>query len=126
MAPIDELRDGQSPVLGGRHLKGTRNNQPNDGFGGEGGVGEAIRTGRTRGGGRSPIVSVANGVTKKKIREGGGAPDFDGFCLLVGHNNQPKSGHIVGMYLGEAGHRAITIGEDAVESIRPSDFEAKK
>ncbi len=73
-----------------------------------------------------PSFQVANGVTKKKIREGGGASDFDGFCLLVGHNSQPKSGLIVGMYLGEAGRRAITIGEDAVESIRPSDFEAKK
>ncbi len=64
-------------------------------------------------------------MTKKRNREGGGASDFDGFCLIVGHNNQPKSGLIIGIYLGEAGRRAIMIGEDAVESIRPSDFEAK-
>jgi hypothetical protein len=71
-----------------------------------------------------PSFQVANGVTKKN-RECGGASDFDGFCLMVGCNNQPKSGHIVWIYLGEAARRAITIGEDAVESIRPSNFEAK-
>jgi hypothetical protein len=27
--------------------------------------------------------------------------------------------------MGEAARRAITIGEDAMESFRPSDFEAK-
>jgi hypothetical protein len=44
---------------------------------------------------------------------------------MVGHNNQPKSGLIVGIYLGEAGRRVIMIVEDAVESIQPSDFEQK-
>ena len=48
---------GGAPVLGGPHLKGKRNNQPNDGVGGGGGFGEAIRTGETRGGGRLSIVS---------------------------------------------------------------------
>ena len=57
---------GRAPVLGGRHLKGTRNNQPNDGFGGGRGVGEAIRTGGTPGGDVRPSFQVANGVTKKK------------------------------------------------------------
>ena len=116
---------GGAPVLGGHHLKGTRNNQPNDGFGRGGGLGEAIRTGGTRGGGRLPIVSGGKWSDEKKNREGGGASDFDGFCLMVGCNNQPKSGRIVWIYLGEAARRAITIGEDAVESIRPSNFEAK-
>ncbi len=60
------------------------------------------------------------------IREGAGASNFDGFCLMVGHNNQPKSGRIIGICLGEAARKAITIGEDVVKSIRPSDFEAKK
>ena len=79
------------------------------------------------GGDVCPSNQVANGATKKKEnREGGGASDFDGFCLIVGHNNQPKSGRIVGICLGEVARRAITIGEDAVASIRPSDYEAKK
>ena len=42
------------------------------------------------------------------------------------HNNQPKVGSIVGIYMVEAARRAMTIGEDAVPSYRPSDFEAKK
>jgi hypothetical protein len=63
----------RAPVLGGRHLKGTRNNQPNDGFGGGGGVGEAIRTGGTRGGGRLPIVSGGKG-SDKKIERAVGPP----------------------------------------------------
>jgi hypothetical protein len=69
-------------------------------------------------------VQVANGVIKKN-RDGGGASNFDGFCLMVGRNNQLKSGRIVWIYLGEAARRAIMIREDAVESIPPSNFEAK-
>ncbi len=83
--------------------------------------------GGTRGGGRLPIVLGGElRDEKNKNREGGGASDFDGFCLIVGHNNQPKSGRIVAICLGEAARRAITIGGDAVESFRPSDFKAKK
>ncbi len=48
---------GGAPVLGGRHSKGKRANQPNDGVGVGGGFGEAMQTGGTRGGGRLPIVS---------------------------------------------------------------------
>ena len=48
---------GGAPLLGGRHLKGRRDNQPIDGVGGGGGTGEAMRTGGTRGGGRLPIES---------------------------------------------------------------------
>ncbi len=42
------------------------------------------------------------------------------------HNNQPKVGRIVGIYMVEAARRAMTIGEDAVPSYRKSDFEGKK
>ncbi len=42
------------------------------------------------------------------------------------HNNQLKVGRIVGIFMVEAACRAMTIGEDAVPSFRPSDFEAKK
>ena len=52
-----EMGGGGAPVLGGRHSKGTRNNQPNDGFDVGGGIGEAIRTVRTRGGGYLLVVS---------------------------------------------------------------------
>ena len=118
---------GGAPVLGGPHLKGKRNNQPNDGVGGGGGFGEAIRTGETRGGGRLSIVSGDEMRDEKnKNREGDGASDFDGFCSIVGHNNQPKSGRIVGVYMGEAARRAKTIGGDADASFRPSDFWGKK
>jgi hypothetical protein len=48
---------GGAPVLGGPHLKGKRDNQPNDGVGGGGGFGEVIRMGETREGGPLPIVS---------------------------------------------------------------------
>jgi hypothetical protein len=42
------------------------------------------------------------------------------------HNNQPKVCRIVRIFMVEPAHRATTIGEDAVPSFRPSDFEAKK
>ncbi len=57
---------GGAPVLGGRHLKMKRDNHPKDGVGGGGGVGEAIRMGGTRGGGRLPIVSGGELRDKKK------------------------------------------------------------
>jgi hypothetical protein len=47
----------RAPVFGDRHLKGRRDNQPIDDVGGGGSTGEAMRMGRTRGGGRLPIVS---------------------------------------------------------------------
>ena len=44
---------------------------------------------------------VANGATKKYLnRDGDGASDFDGFCWIGGHNNQPKIDRIVKLYLG--------------------------
>ena len=113
---------GGAPVLGGHHLKGTRNNQPNDGFGRGGGLGEAIRTGGTRGGGRLPIVSGGElRDEKNKNREGDGASDFDGYVGMARRNNQPKVSRIVGVYLGEAARRAKTIWEDAVTPFRPFD-----
>ena len=43
------------------------NNQPNDGVGGGGSIGEAMRTGGTCVGGRLPIVSGGEWTKKKKI-----------------------------------------------------------
>ncbi len=57
---------GGAPVLGGRHLKIKRDNQPKDGVGGVGGTGEAMRTGGTRGGGRLPVVSGGELRDEKK------------------------------------------------------------
>ena len=51
---------GGAPILGGCLVVEICNNQPNDGVGGGGGVGEAMLTGGTRGGGRVPIVSGGN------------------------------------------------------------------
>ncbi len=71
---------GGAPVLGGRHLKIKRDNQPKDGVVGGWGIGEAIRTGGTRGGGRLTIVSGCElRDEKNKNREGNGASDFDGY-----------------------------------------------
>ncbi len=70
---------GGAPVLGGRHLKLKRDNQPKDGVGGGGGFGEAIRTGGKRGGGRLPIVLGGELRDEKNTnREGNGGSDFDG------------------------------------------------
>ena len=81
MAPIDELSVGGAPVLGGRHSKGKRDNQPNDGVGGGGSFGEAMRTGGTRGGGCLPIVLGGELRDEKNDnREGDGALNFDGSC----------------------------------------------
>ncbi len=90
-------------------------------------VGEAIKTGGTRGGGRLLIALGGEWSDEKnKKREGNGASDFDGFFWMGGHNNQPKSGPIVRIYLGETARRAVMIGEDAIESFRPLEFGAKK
>ena len=51
---------GGAPVLGGRHLKIKRDNQPKDGVGGGGGFGEAIRMGGTLGEDVCPSFRVAN------------------------------------------------------------------
>ena len=40
---------------------------------------------------------------RNKNREGDEASDFDGTCWMGGRNNQPKSGHIVRILLGETG-----------------------
>ena len=113
---------GGAPVLGGRHLKLKRDNQPKDGVGGGGGFGEVIRTGGARGGGRLPIVSGGElRDEKNKNREGDGASDFDGSCCIGERNNQPKVGRIDGVYLGEATRRAVVIGDHAVTPFWPSD-----
>jgi hypothetical protein len=75
---------------------GRRNNQPNDGVGSGMGIGEAMKTGGTRGGGRLLIALGGKWSDEKnKNREGDGALDFDGFCWMGVHNNQPKSSHNV-------------------------------
>ena len=56
-------------------------------------VGEAVNT----------SFWAANRAKKNKNREGDGASDFDGFCWMGGRNNQPKSGRIVRILLGETG-----------------------
>ena len=68
---------------------------------------------------------AANRAKKNKNREGDGASDFDGFYWIGGRNNQLTSDRIGGIYLGETARRAITVGEDAVESFQPSDFGQK-
>jgi hypothetical protein len=44
---------------------------------------------------------------------------------MGGRNNQPKVSLIAFRYLGETARRGAAIGEDAVESFRPSDFGQK-
>ena len=44
---------------------------------------------------------------------------------MGGHNNQLKSSRNVGVNYGETACRAMTIGEDAIESFRPSEFGPK-
>ena len=79
-------------MLGGRHLKGRRDNQSNDGVGGGGGTGEAMRMDGTRGGGRLPIVLGGEwSDEKKENREGDGASDFDGSVEWRDATTNPKS-----------------------------------
>jgi hypothetical protein len=54
--PSKNLEMGGAPVLDGRHLKVRCNNQSNDGVDGRGDVGEAMRTGGTRGRGRLIVL----------------------------------------------------------------------
>ena len=95
---------GRAPVLDGRHLTGRRNNQPNDSVGGGGGIGEELRASGTRWG-LHLLVGLGNKLSggKNKNRERDQTSDFDGFCWMGGCNNQPKSGRIVRILLGETG-----------------------
>ena len=52
--------------------------------------------------------------------ESDGTLSFDGFRWMGGRNNQPKVILSDGILLGEAARRAITMGDDAVTSFRPS------
>ncbi len=70
----------------------------NDGVGSGMGVGEAMQMGVTRGGGRLLIALGGEWSDEKnKNREGDGASDFNSFCWMGGHNNQPKSSRNVGV-----------------------------
>ena len=92
---------GGTPVLDGCCSMDLRNNQPNNGVGGWRGGGEEIRTGGMRGGGRLVIVIGGKWSDEKNTNKcGDGASDFDDFCWIGGHNNQPKIDRIVKQYLG--------------------------
>ncbi len=69
---------------------------------------------------------AANRTKINTNREGDGASYFEGSCWLGGRNNQPKSGRIVRINLGETARRAMAIGEDAIKSFWPSDLGQKK
>ena len=58
---------GGAPVLDGHCSMGQRNNQPNNDVGGGMGVGEAIQTGRTRGGGRL-LIALGGEWSDDKIK----------------------------------------------------------
>ncbi len=51
------------------------------------------------------LVGLGNKLSggKNKNRERDQASDFDGFCWMGGCNNQPKSGRIAQILLGEVG-----------------------
>ena len=51
---------------------------------------------------------------------------FDGFCWVVGRNNQPKVDLIIGIMLWETAHREMVIEEDAFATFRPLNYRAKK
>ena len=55
--PSEYCETGGAPALNGRCSMGRCNSQPNDDVGEGGGIGEAIRTVRTRGGGCLLVVS---------------------------------------------------------------------
>jgi len=95
---------GGAPVLDGRHLTGRCNNQPDDSVGGGGGIGEELRASGTCGG-LHLHVGLGDKLSggKKKNRERDQTSDFDGFCWMGGRNNQPKSGRIIRILLGERG-----------------------
>jgi hypothetical protein len=105
---------------------GRHNNQRSDGVSGGKVVGEETWTGGTRGG-RHLLVVLSDKMSdeKNENREGDEAMSFNGFSWMGGRNNQPKVGRNDGIHLEETASRAMTIGGDAVESFRPSDFGGK-
>ena len=113
---------GRAPVLDGCHLTGRHNNQPNASVGGGGGIGEELRASGTRGG-LHLLVGLGDKLSggKNKNRERHQTLDFDGFCWMGGRNNQPKSGRIVRILLGETGAQGDDDGGDAVASFQLSN-----
>ncbi len=72
---------------------------------------------------REDVYPSFRGVEcRRKIekRESDGTLSFYCFRWMGGRNNQPKVSLGDGLQLGEAARRAITMGEDAVTSFRPS------
>ena len=61
-------------------------------------------------------------VRKNKNRESDEVLDFNGFCWMGGHNNQPKVGQNDGKYFWEMARRAMMIGEAAAASFGPSNY----
>ena len=64
-------------------------------------------------------------VGKIENRESHGALDFDGFCWMGGHNNQPKVGQNNGIYFGETARRTMRIGESAVALFGSTNYWTK-
>ena len=64
-------------------------------------------------------------MNRTMVSSAGGEFDFDGFCCIRGHNNQPKNGRNYGIYFWETARRAMTIGEAAVASFGPSNYWTK-
>ena len=120
MAPVEKLRDGRSSGLRWPSFE-RETQQPTERWCRREG-------GRWRGdaNGRNAWARTFKWSDEKnKNREGDGASDFDGFYWIGGRNNQLTSDRIGGIYLGETARRAITVGEDTVESFQPSDFGQK-
>ena len=82
--------------MDGRCSMDLRNNQPNDGVGGGGRWWRGDSHGWNAWGGMFSHRFGWRMETKIYInRDGDGASDFDGFCWIGGHNNQPKIDRIV-------------------------------
>ncbi len=126
MAPMEKLRDGRSTGLGWLLLDGDMQQPTERWRRGGGGRWRGDANGRNAWG-RMCTHRFGQQIErqKNKNREGDGALQFDGSCWMGGHNNQPKVSHIVGTFLGETARRTAAVGEDAVESFQPSDFEQK-
>jgi hypothetical protein len=70
---------------------GQCNNQPNDGFRGDGGIGEEMRMGGMCGGVFDVNLSFWGvELSDEKNRESDGAISLDGFLWMGKRNNQPK------------------------------------
>jgi len=83
---------GGAPGLGGHHSTMTHNNQPNNGVGSGGGMGEETRPGGTCERGHLPVVSGGQMQRRKiKNRESNGTLSSDGFRWMGGRNNHRKS-----------------------------------